>query len=87
MINNKNSKENIEKKVIELTRGLLPKRFKAKKINLDSNFKNELSLDSLKMVELYIAIEKEFEIDFFGIRFHPVTIRDLSDFIFADLEK
>jgi acyl carrier protein len=62
--------------VFEKIETLLLKSFfwlKEKKVNLESNLKDDLGFDSISLVELQILIEEEF-----NIRFNPIET-DLSE--------
>jgi acyl carrier protein len=50
-----------EKKVLEIV-GKISGR-KVKKIDPEGNLKNELCLDSIQIVELFAALEKEFQVE------------------------
>ena len=50
-----------EKKVLEIVNKITGRRIKS--INPEGNLKNELSLDSIQVVELFAMLENEFEIE------------------------
>jgi acyl carrier protein len=51
----------IEPKVLEVVSKISGR--KVKKINPEGNLKNELCLDSIQVVELFAALEKEFQVE------------------------
>jgi acyl carrier protein len=51
----------IKNKVIEIVNKV--SGGKTKKINPDGDLKNELSLDSIQLVELFATLEKEFNVE------------------------
>lgn len=51
----------IETKVLEVVSKITGR--KVKKFNPDGNLKNELCLDSIQVVELFAALEKEFQVE------------------------
>ena len=64
---------------------------KEKKVNLESNLKDDLGFDSISLVELQILIEEEF-----NIRFNPIetdlsevfkTIASLIEYLEKNIEK
>jgi acyl carrier protein len=80
--------------VFEKIETLLLKSFfwlKEKKVNLESNLKDDLGFDSISLVELQILIEEEF-----NIRFNPIetdlsevfkTIASLIEYLEKNIEK
>jgi len=54
------SKLNVQEKVLTVVSKISGKHGN---ISLDGNLRNELLLDSIQIVELFAAIEKEFEIE------------------------
>jgi len=61
--------------VDETIKGMLMKAFdmKPEELTMEANLKKDLEMDSLEMVELEVALEKEFKID---IKDGEITIKN-----------
>ena len=77
-----NDVEFIENKVIDLVKRVLPDRMKMQNISLYSRLKDDLMVDSLKLVELLVAFEREFRLNISRQKNIQFTmIRDLVTFV------
>ena len=68
--------------VFEKVKEFLQNSFKGKEINLDTEFREDLQADSIKVLSVIMDIEDEYnlELDEETIR-SIVTVRDLVDYI------
>ena len=68
--------------VFEKVKEFLQNSFKGKEINLDTQFREDLQADSIKVLSVIMDIEDEYnlELDEETIR-SIVTVRDLVDYI------
>ncbi len=67
---------NIEKKISEIVSRITGKN--VENINLNSELKNELALDSIQIVELFAQLEREFNVE---LPLKLMTVRTSKEFI------
>lgn len=67
---------NIEKKLSEIVSRITGKN--VENINLNSELKNELALDSIQIVELFAQLEREFNVE---LPLKLMTVRTSKEFI------
>lgn len=81
------TKNQVEEAVFGAIESILPKRVKKKGITRESSLKNDLDLDSLKMVELIILLEEGMQVDLFSKGKEINFVQDLVDIIYKIVAK
>ena len=72
----------VEESVLAAVASILPKRMKKKEITMESSLKNNLDIDSLKMVELILVLEEDMQVDLFSKSGEVNYVKDLVDIIY-----
>lgn len=72
----------VEESVLAAVASILPKRMKKKDITMESSLKNDLDIDSLKMVELVLVLEEDMQVDLFSKSGEVNYVKDLVDIIY-----